>query len=342
MSDEYDERICPVSERPPFFIVGNDRSGTTLLRLVLDRNAEVAIPTESMFLMDIADQRTLVDGVGLDDACRAKAFLDQVWNHPKVRLWGLPAMPPELPTGLAHEQAYRFIVEAPYRAFATSQGKTRWGDKTPSYLKHVEELIQIWPQARFLLVVRDGRDVTLSVRHLPFGANNVWASAVDWSRGIRLGLDARDRHPQNVEIVHYEQFVKDSKREVERICEFLDLVFDPAMLQVSETRPEKLESDKGEWFMNIWNGINSRSVERWRAEMSTADQRLFVAIAGDELRASGYSADQRAGTAPRRWRKRGYWLGDRILRLVNFVRLRIVQERGRELKYVIKRKWRRR
>lgn len=340
MTDQMAERTGPVSERPPFFIVGNDRSGTTLLRLVLDRNAEVAIPTESMFLVDFANRRTPVDGqAGLDDPRRATAFLHEVWNHPKVRLWGLPTTPPELPTGLTHEQVYRFILEAPYRAFAINQGKSRWGDKTPAYLEHIDDLIRIWPQARFVLVVRDGRDVALSVRHLPFGANNVWAAAVDWSCGIRLGLDAHERHPANVEIVHYESFVTDPRREVERICAFLDLVFDPGMLQVSETRPEKLESDKGEWFANIWNGINSRSVERWRTQMSTNDQRLFLAVSGDELRASGYSADLQAVAVPRKWRAHSYWLGDRVLRLVNFARLRIVQERGRELRYVVKRKW---
>ncbi len=71
----------------PFFIVGNDRSGTTMLRLVLDRSREAALPPESMFLIDFEAVRQRGE---LADAARAAEFLTAVWSHPKVRLWGLP------------------------------------------------------------------------------------------------------------------------------------------------------------------------------------------------------------------------------------------------------------
>ena len=100
---------------PPFFIVGNDRSGTTMLRLIVDRS-EVAVPPESMFLADFAPVRR---AGGLGDPERAARFARRVWEHPRVRAWGLSGAPPEMPAGLSHGEAYRFAASAPFEASKT-------------------------------------------------------------------------------------------------------------------------------------------------------------------------------------------------------------------------------
>src|SRR5918997_4133498 len=118
----------------PCFIVGNDRSGTTMLRLILDRGPDLAIPPESMFLTDFAD---VFDGGGVT-AAEAQALMERVWNHPKVRLWELPGPPPAVPPGLSAEDSYRFVAEAPFAAYAAAHGMPRWADKTPHYVHHVD------------------------------------------------------------------------------------------------------------------------------------------------------------------------------------------------------------
>ena len=85
--------------------------------------------------------------------------MDAVWEHPKVALWELPGPPPAVPPGLAPADAYRFAVEAPYAAYAAKHGKPDWADKTPHYVHHVDHLLRVWPDARFVVLVRDGRDV---------------------------------------------------------------------------------------------------------------------------------------------------------------------------------------
>src|SRR3954466_14927037 len=105
--------------RDPFFIVGNDRSGTTMLRLILDRGPEVAIPPESMFLTDFAaafDDGTTADRRG------AEEFAAPGWSHPKVGVWGLPRAPPVVPVGLGPQGAHRLAAEAPSRAYAARHG----------------------------------------------------------------------------------------------------------------------------------------------------------------------------------------------------------------------------
>ena len=121
-----------------------------------------------------------------------------MWSHPRVRLWGLAGEPPAVPAGLSHAEAYRFAVEAPFRAYAQREGKERFGDKTPAYLAAVDELLAVWPDARIVVLVRDARAVALSIAKLPFGPNNPYAAANWWARGIRAGLAAERRHPGQV------------------------------------------------------------------------------------------------------------------------------------------------
>lgn len=317
---------------PPFFIVGVDRSGTTMVRLALDRGP-VAIPPESMFLADFAPVRRRG---GLGERRAAEAFLRRVWEHPRVRLWGIAGEPPPLPTGLSHEDAYRFAVEAPFRAYATSHGKERWADKTPFYLAHIDELAAVWPEAKFVVVVRDGRDVALSLLGVPFGPNNAWAAARSWSRGIRLGLEAQARYPERVAHARYEDVVVRPREELRRVAEFVGVGWDDEMLAIERTDPAKIVDEQQGWFTNVWAGINASAVGKWRREMPPRERAVFESVASAELERMGYEV----GGPPRSLGARAHaWRAhDAAHRAVNFVRLRLVQERGREIGYVLRRK----
>jgi hypothetical protein len=317
----------------PFFIVGHDRSGTTMLRLVLDRSSEVAIPPESMLLADFEPVRSRGE---LADPARAAALVAEIWRHPKVRLWGVNGSPPTPPTGLGHAAAYRFAVEAPYRAYAAAHGKQRFGDKTPLYLRYVDAIDEIWPEARFVVLVRDGRDVALSLRGVPFGANNVYAAARSWADGVRLGQEAQLRRPDRTLTVRYEDLVANPEPQVRALCSFLGLTYDSDMLEIQRTDPGKIVQDQASWFTNVFEGINATAVGRWRTEMSERERRVFAAVAGNELRALGYESGE-----PARLHLAmtlAYEAHDAALRASNLVRLRLVQERGRELRYVLRRK----
>ncbi|MDQ1741439.1 MAG: hypothetical protein QOE53_3091 [Pseudonocardiales bacterium] len=321
----------------PLFIVGNDRSGTTMLRLILDRGPDVAIPPESMFLTDFADAFARGEP---GDAAAAARFMDEVWNHPKVRLWELPAEPPAVPPALRGAEAYRFVVEAPFNAYAAKHRKARWGDKTPHYVHHVDHLLALWPRARFVVLVRDGRDVALSLRKMPFGPNNAWAAAPWWARGIRAGEDAQRAHPDAVLTVRYEDLARRPTEIVPQICAFLGLGYSEAMLALEQADPGKIVREQKSWFPTLFDGINTTAVARWEREMSPRDQRVFAARAGAELARLGYDvpADRADPVTPRQ--ERWFHYQNEFMRNVNFLRLRLVQERGRELRFALARRLR--
>ena len=152
-------RVTP----PPFFIVGCDRSGTTMLRLILDGSPDVAIPTESMILVDFAGQA--------GDRARHRRGVRRGSPAPSGAIrrcasGASPAMPP-LREGRTGPAAYRAALEAPFLAYAELHGKPRWADKTPYYVGELDQVKRVFPEARIVNLVRDGRDVALSLLRVP-------------------------------------------------------------------------------------------------------------------------------------------------------------------------------
>ena len=299
-----------------------------MLRLILDRSPEVAIPTESMTLVDFEPIRRGARDLGNQQ--QAVAFLRQVWGHPRIRLWGLTDPPPVPPLGLSHLDAFRFCIEAPYRTYAAQHGKKRWADKTPPYVFHTKSIRAVWGDARILEIVRDGRDVALSIQPLPFGANNVYAAGRDWAAGIRAGSAAKGAIGADFYTVRYEDLVAGPEETVKEICEFLEISFIPSMLSIEETDQAKIIAHEASWFTNVWAGINQKSVAKWKREMTKKDQGLFAGVAGHELRHHGY--DPGVGEVqPSSLVATRMATFDAALRVRNFVRLRIIEERRRAL-----------
>jgi len=132
----------------PLILLGVSRSGTTLLRVILDRSPGVAIPDESFFVPLLARRH----GRTID----AERFLDDVSRIPTIRDWGVSVadvagrVRPGMPTGEA--------IAAIYEAYADAAGKPRWGDKTPMHMRHLALLDELFPGAQYVHLIRDGRD----------------------------------------------------------------------------------------------------------------------------------------------------------------------------------------
>ena len=317
----------------PFFIVGCDRSGTTMLRLILDRGGDVAIPTESMFLVDMARLRGRFGG--LDTDAEFDALAERVWAHPKVREWRLPEGPPKR-QGRTGEAAYRAALEAPYLAYARAHKKPGWGDKTPYYVNHIGEIRRVFPQARIVNMVRDGRDVALSLLRVPFGPSNVWAAAGQWRQAIDAGDRAAAELGDDLLTVRYEDVVTDPAGVVPAVCGFLGIDYAAEMLAVEETPPDRIAAGQEAWFSELYAGISASSVGKWRRQMSAGDAALFGSIAGEQLARHGYDPGP-AGPLPRT-PAAAYQAHNWAVKLWNFGRLHVWQERGREVPYLVRRR----
>ena len=262
---------------PPFFIVGSARSGTTFLRLTLNAHPEVAVPPESRFITEL---HTSEDEVDVD------AFLQRLAAHKRFEAWGLPVSAVRTELDGIRRAPYATAIAAVYRAYARSQGKERWGDKTPRYVEHIPEIDRLFPDARFIHLIRDGRDVALSYADVDFGPKNVARAARLWADRVEAGLrDGRRLGDRYLE-VHYSDLTEDTPGTLKDICKLIELDFDPVMLDPEATRKGALDRAQ-RYNPHVREGAK-RHVRSWEADMPADHEEIFEAVAGDVLTSLGF------------------------------------------------------
>ena len=215
------------------FIVGVGHSGTTLLRLMLDAHPELTIPPETNFLPELIDL-TKKGEAGADEVA------DYITGHRRWGDFGLEADELRARLRATGKQTPRGAARAFYRLYAEKQGKPRWGDKSPRYAAKMVKLGRHLPEARFIHLIRDGRDVALSrLRKRGDDPEQVAEAAQKWRSRIER---ARKRAPK---LSHYtearfEELVTDTEPTLRRICEFSQLEWDPVVLRYHEQSEERL------------------------------------------------------------------------------------------------------
>jgi hypothetical protein len=270
----------------PFFVVGSARSGTTMLRLILNSHPQVAVPPESRFIVELHPDRA---GKGSNPAptVEVKSFLTRLAEHHNFQAWELDIalVAAEIEGDLV---PYPEAVEAAYRAFAKAHGKVRWGDKTPRYIEHIPLIRSLFPTARFIHLVRDGRDVALSYAHMDFGPKTVSKAARIWAKRVGAGLAAgRDLDPSCYLELRYEDLVKSTEEIVKEVCDFLDIEFDPRMLDEEERAKGINRRRAGRYNPDIAKSVVKRT-RAWEEQMPPSQIEVFEAIAGDVLSTLGY------------------------------------------------------
>jgi hypothetical protein len=278
---------------PPLLVLGVRRSGTTLLRVMLDRHPDLAVPDESYFIPQLADrQRSHVD---------VESFLDDLSRLPTIREWEVPLdevrarLRPGMPLGEA--------IGAVYETYAALRGKRRWGDKTPMYMQRLRLLEELFPDARYVHLIRDGRDTAVSFLSMPAGiVTRTWAHpetagdfACQWSTEVEAARALGARVGSRYLETRYEELVADPERELRGICELAGLEFDPAMLEYAgkvdvSAKPHQQSLTKAP----------TPGLRDWRSELSPADVEAFEEVAGDLLRELGYGAERGSSAAGRR------------------------------------------
>jgi len=286
---------------PAPFVVGATRSGTTLLRLMLDAHPQLAIPSETHFIPELVRARE-------KHGASSDRMIEMMIAH---RRWGDFGLEPEelkarwdaLPLLTGPEAVREF-----FKLYGSKQGSPpRWGDKTPGYIKHMREIQEFLPEARFVHLIRDGRDVALSVIKQAFGPETVEAAAEKWRSRILRGRAQAPYLGHYIE-VKFEDLIVDTEATLRQICEFVELEFDPAMLSYYERAEERL-AEKAR-ALPRGKGREDQSAERrmeshkktheppnpdliagWKERMPAEEQAAYEAIAGDLLIDLGYGAE---------------------------------------------------
>lgn len=285
------------SRRTPYlFAVGCPRSGTTLLQRMLDHHPELAVANDTHFIPKV------VNGVprGVDPVLTPQHVRKALEYRRFPRLGLSEARVREAATGA---RTYGEFVSALYAAYGALRGKPLAGEKTPDYVRHLPFLHDLFPWVRTIHIIREGRDVALSVlqwaheskgpgRFALWRQEPVAVCALWWRWQVSTGRrDGRALGPARYREVRYEDLVTRPEETLRGIVPFLGLPFAPEMLayHAGKTRSELGLSAKAAWLPP------TPGLRDWRTQMTERDVALFEALAGDLLSELGY---QRTVAAP--------------------------------------------
>lgn len=283
----------------PIFIVGAPRSGTTLLQYMLRSHPEISLPTgESHFLIPLyRDQHAYGDLSRVENITRVlEAMEARSASFLHTDLHGLRFDIPTIARRLAESGcgSMRELISGLFQLNARGEGKTRWGDKTPYYVLQIPKLVEWWPHCQIIHLIRDGRDVALSMfeRRHDFRAYNTYMVAKEWQNYVDRGrASGKTLDPTQYLEIRYEDMLADQKSALMRICDFLGATYSDELLEF------KKAGIAGKTPL-LQKPVQKNNRDKWRTQMSPRQISVFESVASDTLSACGYELATQSATLP--------------------------------------------
>ncbi|MEP6573679.1 MAG: sulfotransferase [Gemmatimonadota bacterium] len=272
---------------PPFFVVGFQRSGTTLLRLMLDNHPDIAIPLDTVGLWSRYEDRLSEYHNLASTADRARLVSDLLAEE-RIQLWETPLSAERI---LSRVGAGTFpdIIRAFHECYAETRGKTLWGDKDPGNMLRIPQLVRWFPECRMLHIIRDGRDACLSQLEQSFGSDDLLDCACEWREQVwwvrQLGAIMG---PARYFELRYEDLVAQPESWLRRICGFLGVPYAASMLQYHESVSKSVPDSKRHIWPKLDQPPRADNTERWKRKLSPAMRACFEKRAWDVLRSCDY------------------------------------------------------
>lgn len=299
-------------------ILGAQRSGTSLLSRMLNQHPEIGVPQESHVYSHFYDIRHLYGDLALRH--NQRLLLKDIVSFGDVRLWS-PAIDIEDADRNISGPGFGAVVDAMMTSWASKQGKSCWGEKTPSHIDFVDPILGHFPDIKIVHIVRDPRDVCLSMIRARFGPKNHFAAATAWSKYLSKVRDLKERYPKTKIIeVRYEELLGSPKTVLEELCTQLGVDYADTMLQFhDDVHPYNTDKTNLE---NLRRPLMSNNTGKWRREFSERAVATIERIAEESMAEYGYSLSAERLPEISAVRRVLYQLDNRLKRIVSMIRNR--------------------
>lgn len=277
----------------PIFVIGYERSGTTLLMAMLGCHPRLAFPEVGWLFPRIYPWRYTYGDLSVDRNFRTLAG-DMLFglNQP---LWGMSLNPTTAVSeisALAPERSFAGIYAAMHQRYAMEFGdKPRWGQKTPNNLYFVPQILENFPNAQFIFITRDGRDASATSLESAFGAGNIYGAAYAWNAANAFVKPSREKLGADTWFdVKYEHLVREPEKVLQSTCDFLGETYTPDLLGFYRT-PIGTARGKQRDHAPLGHAVSYRYVGIYKQLLSRRDQQIYAAVAGKTHLEAGYDLD---------------------------------------------------
>lgn len=241
----------------PLYIIGAERSGTTLLRLILNNHSKICIPPEAK-IFDLLNYKF----GNRTDSFSKEILLDELYNVPLFETWELSK---EKLDELLEKKDYKLLgfIDEIYSIYSYKKKPNSyyWGDKTPANTLLIKEIKQLFPHSKIIYIYRDGRDVTKS--RLGLWEDNVHKSAFYWNNCISQWKSAMVAGV-NMYIVKFEDLVINPIEEIKGVMQFLDLDYEPQQLNYYKKSDKFIPIEQQGIHVHTKSPIDKSQVAKWK------------------------------------------------------------------------------
>ncbi|WP_417585847.1 sulfotransferase family protein [Nitrincola sp.] len=282
-----------LERKDPFFILGNPRSGTSLLRLMLNSHPETVVPPECGFLLWLSEKYAYLPDYNQNTYAN---FIDDLFKTKKIETWDIKKE--KLLTIIKTERPkdYRSMTSIVYSYYAIEKGKKPriHGDKNNYYINEIEKIEKVFPNSKIIYIVRDGRDVAASYfkiddskiysKYKPALPQSIEKIASDWSKSTLMAKSMQNH--SNTCVVLYENLVRDPTRALSEVCAHLDIDYSDNMLQFYKNNDEPI--DFLQWKAKTKQPVDTSSLGSYKKELTQEQILTFEQHARSALEAFNY------------------------------------------------------
>jgi len=279
---------------PLFFIIGRPRSGTTLVRMLFEAHPNVVVPPESPFIISLYKK---YQKVAFWDEAKIREFCVDVFKQRYFDKWLIEK---ELLLNslleMKGERTFQEMVRKillTYRSLYEKQDIRMIGDKNPAYSLHINRIHSLFPEAKIIHITRDYRDNYLSLTRVNFEVPIVPLVVYRWKFNLKLAWKLKKRMPGLFYSLRYEDLAANPEPEFEKLCDFLGISYDPAVMSFYEKKKEAQKAYAGAEELavvhkSLFNPISTDRMNLWQKEMSPRDIRVADLVAGKTAEKAGY------------------------------------------------------
>ena len=272
-------------------MIGTQRSGSNLLRLMLNQLQEVSAPHPPHILerfipllpaygdLSVAENFSSL----VHDVCSLVAYNPVQWQHISLKQNEI--------INRCNEPTLAEIVRVVYEMNAENEGARIWMCKSLSNI-HFAGLLEKNIQPKYIFLYRDGRDVACSFKRAVVGEKHVYHIAKQWQEEQELCMALTQKlGSERVTSVCYENLIKQPEKELNRICAFIGVQYNSACLEYYQSTEAKNTASSGKMWQNVERSVIADNCNHYRKELSASEIFLFEGVAGETLEKLGYKTD---------------------------------------------------
>jgi hypothetical protein len=275
-----------INNTPLNFVIGKERSGTTLLQVMLNAHSQIVAPPESRFIMLLyrkyGSKRNWSekDVQAFCNDLYAENLFAKYWNIDKEKLYSSLV---EIKGNLS----YSLLCKTVFYHFASATKDVKmFVDKNPIYYYFIPDIYKLFPGAKYIHIVRDYRANILSHKRISDIYLSIADMAYRWLKVHEMIEEAKRKAPQQWITLKYESLVTDPEKALREVCIFLNFPFEENMVQSHNTKLFEgfYQNKEGSAFQkfhgNMFKPINASLADEWKEKMPADDLAIAESIAG--------------------------------------------------------------